>query len=206
MESEETLGGIPPWFKKFLLPIGLGLFGTVFLGFGAISMISSGSEDKNVIFEAANEDKKVLSVQNENEEELMIDVSGAVMKPGVYSLKKSSRIKDAIFEAGGITEDANNEFISKKLNLAARLNDGMKIYIPFVNEDIASDLSGSNNQGLIDINSASSELLDSLPGVGKVTAEKIIDARPFREVSDLLSKKVVSGSVFEKIKEKVTIN
>lgn len=146
-------------------------------------------------------------VQGANTAEVFIDVSGAVQKPGVYKLSGSARTQDALIAAGGFSADADREYVSKSINLAAPLTDGMKLYIPAKGEVVSP---GSNlgitlgsNSGLMSINSASSSELESLPGIGPVTAGKIIDNRPYSSIDELLSRKIVGKSTFEKIQNSV---
>lgn len=142
--------------------------------------------------------------------QIMVHVDGAVVRPAVYKLAADARVDDAIKAAGGMTSDAD----TKQVNLAAKLVDGQKVYIPIIGESVRASLatqniSGSVNQttstsvGQISINSASAEELDKLPGIGPVTAQKIIAGRPYGSVDELLSKKAVSNSVYEKIKAQI---
>ncbi|HYM65593.1 MAG TPA: helix-hairpin-helix domain-containing protein, partial [Candidatus Sulfotelmatobacter sp.] len=114
--------------------------------------------------------------------------------------------------AQGLSEDADRDYISKNINLAQKLSDGAKIYIPKIGEVVSLNQNSESNvlgvqaqTSLININSATSESLDSLPGVGPVTAQKIINSRPYATIDELLSKKIVSNSVFTKIKDKITV-
>jgi competence protein ComEA len=146
--------------------------------------------------------------------EIIIDVSGAVVKPGVYALKSDARVKDAILAAGGMSEIADRLKVAQTINLAAQLTDGGKLYIPAVGEQMTGSGGVSENgsggssigssTGIININSASETDLDALPGVGKVTADKIIANRPYQTVAELVAKKVVGSSEFNKIKDKVS--
>ena len=114
--------------------------------------------------------------------ELIIDVSGAVENPGVYKLTSSSRIQDALLAAGGLSADADRTWVSKHMNLAGKLIDGAKVYVPQVAETISNSVLGitsGQNQDVISINSASASQLESLPGIGEVTAQKIITLRPY---------------------------
>ena len=89
------------------------------------------------------------------------------------------------------------------------LSDGQKIYIPKLSETQNSvsvnGVSTGNISSKININSAGASDLDSLPGIGSVTAQKIIDARPYSAIEDLLNRKIVSQKVFDQIKEKISI-
>lgn len=147
---------------------------------------------------------------------IKVDVSGSVMKPGVVEIPYDSRIQDVLITAGGLSPKADRTYVSRNINLAQRVVDGSKIYIPAVGETvnagsgISTDLqqisADPNNGALININSASESQLDSLPGVGPVTAAKIIVGRPYQDISELTVKKVVGASVFEKIRDKITVN
>lgn len=172
------LGGL------FLFAIGAGLFFFKNQSSGSdIQIISSGFSNQNVA-------------------EIVVDVSGEVKTPGVYKLAAGLRVNDAIAAAGGFTQEADKS----KMNLAAKAQDGQKIYVPAIGGQMISNTGQviSESSGLININSAPEAELDKLPGVGPVTAQKIIASRPYSTLDDLLTKKAVSSSVFSKIKDLVT--
>ena len=107
---------------------------------------------------------------------LFVDVVGAVRRPGLYRLKDGSRVADAVARAGGPTPKAQIEL----LNLAARIADGEQIVVP--RRGVAGVASASAPgsgvaAGPVHLNSATLEQLDALPGVGPVTAQKILDYR-----------------------------
>ena len=187
---------------NFKIPLALSLIGVVLIIGGMVSsgLTSSASKAK----EFPKESLVAFASQ------ISVDVSGAVVKPGVYHLTNESRVEDAIKAAGWFSDKANGEYISKYLNLAQKLSDGMKIYIPPQGETgvpsgVVAGVSAGSNSGPININSASQSELEALPGIGPVTAAKIISGRPFQKVEDLLSRKTVSKSVFEKIKGLVIV-
>lgn len=191
--------------KRQLISAGLFLFGLVILTGGLIASLSSSKPDE-ISFEPFDSAQDVPSAQSK----ILVDVSGAVVSPGVHNLSADARIKDALVAASGLSEDADREWVSKNLNLAAKIKDGVKIYIPKIGEVRGEKLEVGNAgvisaSGLININSASSSELDSLPGIGQVTANKIIDNRPYSQIEELRSKKVVGASVFEKIKDKISV-
>jgi len=195
-----------PLIKRNILPITLSVLGLICLGYGLIIFLQPKAENE-IVFE--KNDSAVTS-QPKNPLKIMVDVQGAVEKPGVYSLAKEARVQDGLIAAGGMRQDANRSFVAKTINLAAKVNDGTKIYIPFENEtEVLGGMSrtgmGATTGGMININSATLTELDSLPGIGQVTGQKIIDSRPYASLDELQSKKVVSKSVFEKIKDKVTV-
>lgn len=200
---------------SYKLPIAFTLLGVVLLS-GGVSTSFSQITPKSLKLEDL---PKSSIVSSENiTKDITVDISGAVKIPGVYHFEKDSRIEDAIRQAGGFSEQAHKQFVSKTLNLATKLSDGQKIYIPFEGE-IASVApitvltavgpTGSNptgqSGGVINLNTGTQSELESLTGIGPVTASKIINSRPYNTVGELLSKKVVSKTVYEKIKADVGI-
>lgn len=184
------------FLKKNLLLFILFLGGILMLIVGGLQFFS---KDDN------SEIEFVPVESNSEAERIFVDISGAVKETGVYEFSHGDRVNDAIERAGGFKDDANTEYIYKNINQAQLLTDGMKIYIPFEGEEVS--VLGSNSQsstGLINLNSASISELDGLPAIGPARAEDIVSGRPYRDVNDLLVKKIVGASVFEQIKDLVT--
>ncbi len=187
----------------FRVPVIFGFIAIFFFSLALINIYLSQADNQSIIIEQSD-------TESASESGILVDVSGAIVNPGVYELPFQARLKDAIVRAGGFVPETDSEYIAKNLNLAARLTDGAKIYIPFQGEKRSQNTVG-NNTGVqntasqININSASISELDTLPGVGPATAQKIIDGRPYQSIDDLLNKKITGKSVFEKIKEKITI-
>lgn len=153
---------------------------------------------------------EVISTQTTSVEvvkTIWVDVSGEVIKPGVYSLESGDRVVDATDKAGGLSKEADLEWVEKNLNKAAKLTDGQKIYIPKKSEILStkSQINTDNQNLKININTAGQSELESLPGVGPVTATKIINARPFADTAELLSKKIVAQKVYGEIKDLVSV-
>ncbi len=148
-------------------------------------------------------DVQIISSDTEKEAFVLVDVGGAVARPGVYRVGGDLRVQGALEAAGGMTAEAD----SAKVNLAARVSDGQKVYVPAKQEQVVSEkgevISKSQNT-LISINMATVQELDTLPGVGIVTAQKIIAGRPYASIDEVLSKKAVSSGTFEKIKGLIT--
>jgi competence protein ComEA len=147
----------------------------------------------------------------------MVDVAGAVSRPGLYALPPGSRVADAIRAAGGYGPRVDAAAAAATLNLAEILHDGAKLIVPergagrpASSGSAAAGAAGAGGAagGLIDLNRASATELDTLPGIGPVTAAKIIAAReerPFQAIDELLARKVVSSSVLAKIRGLVTV-
>jgi len=205
-------------FKKYLVEI---IILTIAIFVSMISLIiflnSSSQKEEIKINETKNQ---ITSVKK-----IFVDISGSVNKPGLYQLNNNSRIKEAIDKAGGLSDDADKGYFNRNFNLARFLSDQEKIYIPSVwevqngyfieNPQTLNYIQPINqqsivfnsdlNQNLININQASLDELDTLPGIGKVLGQKIIDNRPYQSLEDLINKKVINKSVFEKIKDLISL-
>lgn len=118
---------------------------------------------------------------------LVVDVAGAVRRPGLYRLARGTRIADALALAGGFTRRADRVAV----NLAAPVADGEQIVVPVRGSGAAGEsaATGASPTAPLNLNTATLEQLDALPGIGPATAQKILDYRqahgPFRAVSDL---------------------
>lgn len=138
-----------------------------------------------------------------NNKTIVVDVSGAVEKPGVYKLPNDSRRQDALITAGGLGAKADRNYVAKYINLAQIVSDGEKIFIPEVGG--IDDQSNPQAESFISLNSATLAELDSLPGIGSVTANKIVAGRPYQNIAQLVDKRIVSKAVFENIKDRLSV-
>lgn len=161
----------------------------------------------------------VISAQSQaksKEQLITVYVSGAVARPGLYELPAGIRAQAAIEAAGGFTEAANQE----KVNLAKKLKDGSQVNVPAVkgskktagSMDIPAkkaDRSSQQKQAdLVNINTASIAELDALPGVGEVTAQRIVDYRqqhPFTCIEDIMQVRGIGEAKFNKMKDRLTV-
>jgi len=145
---------------------------------------------------------------------IVVHVTGAVSNPGVYSLPAGARVEAALLAAGGASADADLE----TLNLAAFLQDGEKICVPQQIEDPADPETPeasrplpteSGLDGLVNINTANQAEMESLPGIGPVLAEAILEYRqvhgPFKDTTAILDVPGIGPSVYEQIKDLITV-
>lgn len=165
-----------------------------------------------------NEPTNEIPKKDVETNKLLVDVKGAVKHPGVYSLLSTDRILDAIQAAGGYTEDAN----PLAINLAQKLSDEMVIYVPRKDEEFDVNLIGQNattltnstssnasNSGKINLNTASENDLQQLPGIGPSKAKAIIEYREeigrFQSIEQLKNVSGIGDKTFEKLKEYIEI-
>lgn len=158
---------------------------------------------------------------------IVVDVSGAVGAPGVYTLDPTARIWDAIKEAGGFTNEADVQWIYKNINLALSLEDAQKVYVPFywdvqnsqsvninvpitqgkkVKAETTNTVQGNSEVAieLINVNQASAEELKSLKGIGEVYSSSIINNRPYQDIEEFRSKAGIPGSTIDKLEALIT--
>jgi competence protein ComEA len=140
---------------------------------------------------------------------IVVDVEGAVVAPGIYTLPGGGRVGDAITAAGGYSPQVDIEVAAQVLNLAARLADGEKVLVPRLGaEPVLTPAPSVAAGGLVDVNRADQPALETLPGIGPATAAKIIAARteaPFASIDELLTRGVVGPATFDKIKPLITV-
>ena len=179
-------------------------------------------EKENTTINASIEESKNDIEEKENKEEpkemgtgIFVHIDGWIQNPGVYEIKENDRVNTIIEKAGGLKEGAS----IKSINLAARLSDGDKIYIPNREEEkqIETTEVKGNNTGTvkitknskININKASISELKQITGIGESTANKIIDYRDnvgkFKKIDDIKEVKGIGDSKYESIKDKITI-
>ena len=133
---------------------------------------------------------------------MVVDVAGAVPRPGVYELPGGSRVKDAVQAAGGFLAEADKA----NLNLAAPLEDGQKLVIPFLaGMEPTLTVEDEEEPTLININEADLATLDTLPGIGQTLAQAIIDYRQefgdFFYIEDIMNVSGIVQSTFDNIKD-----
>lgn len=144
------------------------------------------------------------------EKPVIVYITGAVPRPGVYALPKNARVQDAISAAGGFLAEAEKS----QMNLAALIEDGEKLDIPYVegaSPVLATPMPEvvTSTTELININTASALELEALPGIGPTTAQKIVDYReqngPFISAEDIINVSGIGPGTYERIKDLITV-
>jgi len=169
-------------------------------GKGEVPVVITGEE---------SQDQAPDSSQEKEPEFIVVHISGAVERPGVYRLPRGARVHEALDQAGVLPEADPHA-----LNLAATLQDGQKIYVPRRGEALPVLTGGwggvqKGGGGKVNINTASEQELQALPGIGPALARRIIEYRqqkPFRSVEDIKNVRGIGPKKFEEIKDKITVN
>ena len=205
---EENMNNKNKHYIKVLLVV------LVFVAAGVIFSCSIRQKAKD-----AEENAVVIEDQQEPESEdaeettaelICVHVCGSVNAPGVYYLAKGARIHEAVELAGGMTGDADLQYV----NLAEEAADGEQIYIPStqeVEEGIvpAAGSGGLSDDGLVNINTAGLDELKTLPGIGDIKAEAIISYREntgeFASIEEIMNVAGIKESSYEKIKEHIKV-
>lgn len=138
---------------------------------------------------------------------LRVYVCGAVRKPDVYLLAPDSIVKDAITAAGGATGDADLD----RINLASPVADGQQVYVPGVGEEelpVTLPANLPEGGGTVNINTAGASALESLPGIGPVLAQRIVDYRekhgPFTRIEEIRDVPGIGQATFEYLRDLIT--
>jgi competence protein ComEA len=204
-----ALGTVLLAIAAFLLAFGSGAGGPASAGVGTPEAFDSVSAGRSG---APNDG---LAGPVDGTPGLVVEVVGAVDKPGVYRLPAGSRIGDLIDAAGGYGPRVDTDRAGHELNLAAPLRDGDQVRVPSRDDAVAAGLpshaaapGAGGDPALVDLNHATATELDALPGIGPVTAAKIIAARedqPFASVDDLRTRKLVGEKTFANLNGLVTV-
>lgn len=228
-KSKTTAAQPGRWLEWLTLVVGLGVLGVV-----GVLLLNQSRPTPIVIQPAPSATPLPPPTASPTPAPLIVYVNGAVRAPGLYTLPPGSRVAEALAAAGGLRPDAFGDGV----NLAAPLSDGLQIFIatrsqadeqqldtqliqrsgvialPTVPE-VAADADGSATApaasagGKVNINTADSALLDTLPGIGPATAQKIIDYRetvgPFQTIEEILNVAGIGEAKFAAIRELITV-
>lgn len=200
------------WIRQYGWMVGAGAVGVGMLIYGLWGQIVPERVEVEVIDGSRASgigDRKSEIGDRISEEQIVVDVAGAVERPGVYRLPAGSRVGDALVAAGGLASPADREWVARTLNLASEVKDGGKIYIPRRDE---SGSRGSGDRtpegqgtGLVNINTAGVGELTGLWGIGEARAGAIVANRPYSATEELVSRAKIPQSVYDKIKDKVAV-
>lgn len=173
------------------------------------------SISNNISDEKDNQGKEQIKIENTNKKTITVFISGEVKNPGVVAIDAEKRLSDAVNELGGTTENAD----LNKVNLAVKLKDESHYIIPKIGDNseshnketfennIENDLNDKNN--LININAASIQELDALPGVGEATANKIVNYREekgkFNSIEEIKNVNGIGDKKYEELKTLISI-
>ena len=170
--------------------------------------VAAVSKDSSSEKEVKKEEKEELLEQDQ----ITVDVKGAVRSPGIYALPVGSRVHDAVQKAGGLTEEAD----SKSLNLAQKVSDEALVYVPSKGEEATSQQAASgtspstSKEKKVNLNKASLEELKQVKGLGGKRAQDIIDHREangkFKSVDELKKVSGIGAKTIEKLKDYVTVD
>jgi len=185
------------------------------LGVGSVGLALAGAPDATLVIDAPDAGAVGASPAPASAEAagalLIVDVAGAVVTPGLVRLVAGSRVGDALAAAGGFAVGADLVAASAALNLAAPLTDGAQVRVPSLLDAATPALPAAGSpatDGRPDLNLASATDLEALPGIGTVTAERILAARaenPFRSVDELRTRGLVGEATFTRIRDLVRI-
>lgn len=203
----------------FCIVLSIGLFAL----YSGINLIASSSNQSKASEKVGLSSPRTQPISR-HASEIYVDLSGAVVKPDTYKVKEGTRLFELVSLAGGLSAEADKAFIQRNFNFAIILTDEQKVHLPSVYEvrdgiyternklvslDYASPLTRNASQqstrdsqeknDAISLNTGSLEQLKILPGVGDVTAQRIIAGRPYTTVEDILNKGIIKQSLYDKI-------
>lgn len=184
------------------------------LAYGFYNFVQKTSEDRTFGIVAAPPPGNSANGVSANgvSSDIVVYISGGVSKPGVYKLTNGSRVVDVVTAAGGFLPGAD----VTKINLAMLLKDEMHIHVPYTvipistSPAIASGTANNSNTGdKVNINTATKDELDKLPGIGPALAERIIEYRtanePFRDIADIKKVPGIGESKYNQFKNRITL-
>lgn len=200
----------------------IAIIGVVLIISVVVYFLDKNKEDEYI--EVNNEIANITTEEQADEEEeeyeeIILHIVGAVKNPGIVKIKEGSRIVDVIEAAGGVLEDAD----TSKINLAYVVEDGQKIFVPSITDEITEETeyvtskSGDNiiidnNEGeniMVNINKGTQTELETLPGIGPAMALRIIEHRKengnFENIEDIKNVKGIGDAKYENIKNNICV-
>ena len=223
---------------QYRLPVGIFLVAVVVVGGGVLALLNARShppEIRRIEESSSDQSNKATAsaVPLVAQRKIKVDIAGAVVNPGVYELLENVRVEEALEAAGGFSNEADRDWVSKNLNLATKLSDGGKIYIPVVGETAKTPMSAdtsvpamppssvgavsgakdssASDCSHVNINTASAAVLaDCLPGIGATKAQSIVKYREehsgFKNIEEIKNVSGIAEGTFAKIKDQITVD
>ncbi len=184
-----------PWLERKQFLVLAGAF--MLISAGLVAAILAGDGSRGAIeFQAGSGLPPGSSIR--------VHVAGAVAAPGVHELREGDRLIEALAAAGGPADDADLD----ALNLARRLRDEEQVIVPR-RAGAAKRTPVLAAGAMVDINTASADLLDQLPGIGEAYSRRIVDSRrldgPYRSTEELVERRVLPRSVYERVRDRLTV-
>jgi competence protein ComEA len=165
--------------------------------------VETGLSERKVLYDSASDTAGLPS-------DIAVYISGEVVNPGVYEVSTGARLEQVVALAGGLTEQADPD----RINLAAYMSDAQHIVVPAVGSPVtanetAAAAASSEQNALININTAASEELQTLPGIGEAIAGYIIEYREenggFKSIDEIMNVMRIGAVTFDKIKDRITV-
>ncbi len=206
---------------KYCIAVAVAVIATAFCGCGddGEEVITFEDDSRTSVIKENDHKEEESGKEDTPDGEIRVYVCGAVRHPDVYTVSSGSRVKDAVDAAGGLGDDAAGEYV----NLAAVLTDGVRVYIPCLDDvkevDITqideeksqknTSISGNTSNGKVDINHADQTTLMTLPGIGQSKADKIIAYREsngaFSSIEDIMLVGGIKEGLFDKVKDRICV-
>ena len=202
--------------QKRLLSIIAGVVAILMIIFVGREVMNSPKKENVMVTNAVHTTRVEVESTTTMPQNCYVDIKGEVLRPGVYEFSCESRIQEVIKKAGGFTEEADET----KINLAQKITDQMQIIVPKLNASQDGGVIGedsktnqkspsSSKQGIVNINTATLEELQTLKGIGKKKAEAILQYRKehgaFHSKEDLLQVKGIGKKALEAIESQVSV-
>lgn len=217
---EDFIPSLLPLLRRYLIEFILLASALIITVISLFLFIKENSNTANSI-ESLNQQTK----QENKHEMITAEVSGSVKSPGIYHVVSGTRLQELIRRAGGLSQESDADFFSRNFNLARYVVDQDKIHVPSRDDVIAGafkeheyviDYRGAQQtpqsatvpdvmDDMVHINSAMTDELEALQGIGPTTAAKIIQLRPYILLEELVTKKAVSQKIFDQIKSQIAL-
>lgn len=197
------------FIEKYRLPLLTILIGLVLLSAGFFLIKSDILQPNTKVEVLSNETTSTHSAK------IVVEIGGEIEKPGVYEFPEGTRVDELLNQGGKLKPTADTAWVEKSINRAAKLTDGMKVYVPkrstvstannFVPTQTTSASNESRGSGGVNINASSQSELEKLPGIGPTYAQKIIEHRPYSTTEEMVSKGAIKQKLFDSIKDQTSV-